>query len=308
MSKAEFIKRAFDASALIYNNGTSAEGLRINPVVWDARLREFQEKLLVVAPLAEQFDFTGPGSDLKVTIDERPSAAAALVETDTVSVSAFVTRQVTFSPVEYGTKYELSYAEAARSFFDVQERMMRKMGYALAEKKDALAWSTLIAGATTTVWSNSKTATSSLATTDLLNLGDVTRGIRAIENLYYVPDSLIISPTHKQNLMVDTSIVKLLDASQFGTRSAIANGLVGELMGLRVFVSHAPAITSNALDCLVLGRTRSGEGAFGLGTKRRVQMEADRDISFRKIEVVATEEYQFKVLHAGALCVIKTYA
>ena len=309
MSKVELSKRAFDANALIYNSGTNAEGLRINPVVWEQRLREFQEKLLVIAPLAEQFDFTGPGSDFKVTIDTPATAiSSSLVETDTVPVTAQTSRQVTFSPAEEGAKMELSYAEAARALFDMESRFMRKLGYMLAERKDKLAYDALVAAPTTAIFANAKTVNSDVASTDTLNLTDVTKAVAAIETLYYVADTLIISPKHKQQLMTDSAIVKLLDASQFGTRAAIANGLVGELYGLRVFMSHTPTVSSNRLKAIVLGRTRSGEAAFGLATKRAARMETDRDISFRQIKVVATEEYQFKVLHADAIAVITTYA
>lgn len=308
-SKVELIKRAFDSDALIYNTGTNAEGLRINPVVWEQRLREFQEKLLVLAPLAEQFDFTGPGSDLKVTIDTAPTAiSASLVETDVVPGVAQVSRQVTFTPAEEGAKMELSYAEAARALFDMESRFMRKLGYLLAERKDSLAYTALTAAPGQARFANGKTVNSDVASTDTLNLTDITKIVADIESDYYIADALIISPKHKQQLMTDSQIVKLLDASQFGTRAAIANGLVGELYGLRVFMSHTPAVDTNRLKAIVLGRTRSGEAAFGLGTKRAVRMETDRDIDFRQIKVVATEEYQFKVLHADAIGVITTYA
>lgn len=309
MQKAELIKRSFDANAVIYQGGVSAEGLRINPLVWEQRLREFQEKLLVVTPLAESFDFTGPGSDFKVTIDTAPTAlSSSLVETNTVGVSASATRQVVFTPSEEGTSMQLSYAEAARALFDVEGRFMRKLGYLLAERKDALAWTAISGGATTNLFSNAKTVSSDIATTDTLNLTDITKAVAAIESLYYVADTLIISPKHKQQLMTDSSIIKLMDAAQFGTRAAVANGLVGELYGLRVYMSHAPAVAANRLKAVVLGRTRSGEAAFGYATKRAALIETFRDIEFRQIKVVATEEYQFKVLHADAIATITSYS
>ena len=200
MNKKDFIKRAIDST-----NGFGtfqAEGAAVNPNIWDFRLRDYEEKLLVITPQAEQFDFRGAGTDYKVTIDDAPSAAAALTETVDVPISAFSTRNITFDPSEYGAAYQLSRSEAVRAFFNVAERMTKKLGYSMAQKKDALAYSTVKAGAGNSVIANSKTSSSLVASTDTLGYDEVTSAIRLIEEDIYTPMKMFISFKQKQDLFL----------------------------------------------------------------------------------------------------------
>ena len=230
----DFIKRAIDST-----NGFGtfqAEATAVNPNIWDYRLRDYEEKNLVLTPQAEQFDFTSPGSDYTVTIDEAPSAASALTETVDISISAFSTRNTTFTPAEYGAAYQLSRKEAVRAFFNVADRMTKKLGYSLALKKDALAYSTVIAGAGNAVIVNSKAAASALVSSDTLNYAALTQAIKLIEEDVYRPTKLFISHKQKQDLL---DLQSVNNAEKFGTREALARGLVGELFGLQIFVSHS---------------------------------------------------------------------
>ncbi len=304
MNSREFIKKALDTT-----NGfimsESAEAQAVNPNVWDYRLKEYEEKVLVVTPLAEYFDFRKPGVDYKVTIDEAPSVASALVETADVSISAFSTRNVTFSPSEYGAGYQLTRKEAVRAFFNVADRMVTKLGYSLAQKKDALAVSTIYNGATTTIYANSKTVATDIASTDTLKYIDITRAMDTIEQLYYTPDTMLINFRQKKQLLDLETVHK---ANEFGTRTAIQKGLVGELFGLQIFVSHSIPIESNKAKAIIMGSSRTGEKAFGYAVKRDPMIEKEYHARGRYWDIVAHEEYDFKVLHPDAICLLVTYA
>lgn len=302
MNKREFIKRTagvLDANAVLAS-GSSA----LNPNIWDTRIRDFEEKLLIITPLAEQFDFRGAGVDYKVTIDSRPSAAGALTETVDVSISTFSTRSVTFTPTEYGAAYQLTRKEAVRAFFNVAERMTRKLGYALAEKKDGLAVAILQSCATSTVMVNSKTQTSDLASTDTLNYETITRAALTVEDLYYMPDSLLINNKVKKSIL---DISGVTDVSKFGTRSAIEQGLLGELFGLKIYVSPIIGTTSHVTKSIVMGRSRTGEAAFAYAIKRDPIIEREYHALGRYWDVVAHEEYDFQCLHPDAICLIASY-
>jgi len=306
MNKREFIKRALDTSNAFIS--TDSEAVAVNPNIWDFRLRDYEEKNLVITPQVEQFDFRGPGVDYKVTIDEAPTAAAALVETDDVSISSFSTRNVTFTPTEYGAAYQLTRKEAVRAFFNVAERMVKKLGYALAQKKDGLAVTTINAGATHSVFANSKTIASDIASTDTIAYDDLTEAIRDIENSLYTPMKLFLSYGQKQQLL-DLQTVN--QADKFGTRSAVANGLIGELFGLEIFVSHSiTEETSGSATyhrAIVMGQSKTGEQALGYAIKRDPIIEREYHARGRYWDIVAHEEYDFQVLHPNALCLIYTY-
>ncbi len=311
MNKKEFIKRtvAMDTTnAFIYNGGAQAEAAAVNPNMWDTQLREFEEKALVVTPLAEQFDFRGAGVDLKVTVDDRPSAAGALTETVDVTVSAFTTRNVTFTPTEQGASYQLSRSEAVRAFFDVAARMTRKLGYSLAERKDTLAITELQTYASNTVIVNAKSNITDLASTDLLNLADLSTAMYNVRKNFYKPRYLLINAYQEHKLRTQTGTITLADAAQFGTRDMIERGFVGRLFGLDVYVSDTLAVSSNVSKAVVLGESHTGEQALAYAIKRDPIIEREYHARGRYWDIVAHEEYDFVLIHPDAVCLIATYA
>lgn len=302
MANKEFIKRALDTTNAFLSTG--AEATTVNPAIWDTMLRDFEEQNLVVANLAETFDFRSPGRDYTVTVDDAPSAAVELTETTDVAISAFSTRQVTFEPKEYGAAYQLTRKEAVRAFFDVAERMVRKLGYAMALKKDSLAITEVVNNATHSVVANN-VASSAIASTDTLGYSEITSAIQKIEGSYYRPKVLVINQFQKQQLLNLGTINK---ANEFGTRDAIQKGLVGELFGLAIYVTTALPVASSKAKALVLGVSQSGEGALGYAIKRDPIIEREYHARGRFWDIVGHEEYDFAALHPGAMCTIETYS
>lgn len=304
MNKTEFIKRALDTT-----NGfilsESSEAQAVNPNIWDRRLREYEEANLVFTPLCEQFDFRGDGVDFKVTIDETPSAAAELVETTDISITAFSTRNVTFTPNEYGAAYQLTRKEAVRAFFNVAERMVKKLGYAMALKKDTLGIATAVAGAGNSVLANSVAAATDLASTDTLGYDELTKGSRLIEDDLYTPKLIVVNPTQKQQLLDLQSVNR---ADEFGTRDAVQKGLIGELFGLKIFFTTQIATASNVAVAVMMGESGTGEQACGYAIKRDPIIEREYHARGRYWDIVGHEEYDFQVLHPNAICTISTYA
>lgn len=308
MNKREFIKRALDTSNAFISS--DSEATAVNPTIWNKKLREFEEQNLVIAPQAEVFDFRNEGGDYKVTIDEAPSAAAAVDETDDISISSFSTRNVTFDPSEYGAAYQLTRKEAVRAFFNVADRMVRKLGYKLALKKDALAVSEITGNTDiSSVTVNSVTDLSDLASTDGLKPDTVNRANSVIEKNYYTPTKLFISVTQKEDLLSSSN---LNEAHKFGTRDAIAKGLIGELYGNEVYVSHSITTTTAGTvtydQAILMGMSQTGEMGLGYAIKRDPIIEREYHARGRYWDIVAHEEYDFQILHPGSFCLINSYS
>lgn len=303
----EFIKRAIDSTNGFGTYATSAD--YVNPKIWDRRLKEFQEKLLVITPLAEFFDFRQPGVDLTVNIDEEPSAAAALTETVDVTISAFSTRTILFTPTEYGAAYQLSRKEAVRAFFNVAERMTRKLAYSMAVKKDALAYAEVIADASTNLFVNSKTAATALASTDTFDVTQLNKAARTIIGYQYIPDAAVISPKQQEDLL---NVSNLFKANEYGSREVILNGFVGRLAGFDIYVSHSVTNQTGATgpiwnEALCLGKTMTGEKALGYALKRDPIIEREYHARGRYWDIVGHEEYDFESLHPKAMVTIGSY-
>ena len=303
MNKKEFLKRAIDNATAFFTG--QAEATAVNPNVWDTKLREYEEANLVFTPLCEQFDFRGYGVDYTVTIDDTPSAAAALTETVDIPITAFTTRNITFTPTEQGAGYQITRKEAVRAFFNVADRMVKKLAYSMALRKDNLGLAVAVAGTGNSLMANGVTVATNLASTDTLGYDELTKGARLIEDDLYTPKLIIVNPTQKQQLL-DLQTVNRAD--EFGTRSAVEKGLIGELFGLKIYVTTQIATSSNVATAVMMGESGTGEVAVGYAIKRDPMIEKEYHARGRFWDIVGHEEYDFQVLHSNAICTVKTYA
>lgn len=299
---SKLVKRAFDSDAFTYVG--NSYGQAVAPAMYDEQVMEYQKKELVVAPLGRQIDFRKPGHSLTVTVDGAPTAASALVETNASSVQAITNRQVTFTPSEYGVEFQASYTEIEDGFLPFMENATEKIGYSLAAKKDAVALAALYSGATTTTFVNGKSASTDLVSTDVMDTTAIVDARVTIGQKLYRPYALVISRFQEGSLLKVSNIYK---ANEFGTRSAILNGLIGNLYGFDIFVSDSISATSNVEYAVALGKTQSNEAAFAVATSRDPMIEMDKDISYRMAKVVGTERYDVKVIHPDAVVAIGTY-
>jgi hypothetical protein len=166
MNTKGFLARAIDSNAFV---STDQYATVVNPSIWDTNLRDYEEKMIIYTNHVTTFDFRSPGRDYTVTIDAAPTAAAEVAETDAVAIQPITNRQVTFTPSERGSAMQTTRKELARAFFSVMENMSKKLGYALALKKDATGVSVAQAGATTKLVVND-VASSAIAASDVLSL------------------------------------------------------------------------------------------------------------------------------------------
>lgn len=305
MDKQAFIKRAVDSFGANAFVTTNSYAQAVNPAMYDTQLRDYQSKNLVYTLYgAQSFDFRAPGKSWTVTIDGAPTAASDLVETNAVAIQAMSNRQVTFTPTERGVGFEVSLNEVEDSFFSVMENMTKKVGYALAMKKDAVGIAAAIASATTKLVADN-VASSDIASSNTLKLSDFTRAVRAIKNLYYTPTVAFICPSQEEQVL---NISQVQKANEFGTRSAIENGLIGQLFGVKIYVSHSVAVSSNKAKMVVQGVTGSGEAAVGYAIKRDATIGFEEQKVLRKYTVFGTERYDFQVLHPDAIVTVESYA
>jgi len=303
MDKKEFLKRAVGEVGANGFFQSTAGAVAVNPNIWDYNLKKFIEQSIIVTPLAEQIDFRSPGVDFKVTIDLAPSIATAQTDTSEVAVSAFSTRNLTMTPAEYGARYQITKGEAVRAFFNVAEKMVSKLGYSMALKKESLAISTLTAS-TNNVIVNSKTAVTAIASTDTFNMALLAKGIQSMKLKYYKPKYLVINPV-MENALLNTA--NLYKANEFGSRDVIANGYVTTLYGVQVFVSDVLS-TGTSAKAILLGETKTGEKAFGYAVKRDPAIERQYFAATRLWDIVGTEEYGFSLFHEDAVFTLQCYA
>ena len=304
LNKYELVEKAIDSSGF---QTTAASADYINPEIWNRMLLEHTESQLVIAKLGRQYNdlLNRPGDVLDVAVDAEPTEASALTESSDVTIDTLSFTQVQFTPTEYGAAYQLSDKEARRSFFDLMQNIVKKLGYRMALKKEKLVISTLAAGAGNSYMANGKTATSDIGSSDTIDELDIVQTRALIKADKYVPTTLIIGVEQEADLL---SSAAFQDASKYGSRDAILGGFIGRAFGLDIYWSDLITAASNVETALMLGVSKSGEESFGICQKKLPGVETERHALGRYTDFVGVEEYDIQILHANAIATLKSYA
>lgn len=278
----------------------------VNPEYWDKNLMSFLEKNLVIADKAKVFDniLGQDGDSFHVTIDAAPTAAAAVAETDDITVSAFETMtQVTFTPTEYGKAYQLHDKEARRGFINAMQNMTMKLGYALALGRDSVAVTLLQSGAGNSYVVNGVAATA-LASSDKLDYPSIVRACRLIKEDLLVPRYLFVNAKGFEDLSLDQNF-KFVEHA--GTDETLRAGRIGRIYGLDVYETTQIAVSSNETKAIVLGVDQMGEPCFGIGRKLLPELRTQAWALGRYTDIRAVEEWDMKVLRANGICTVSHY-
>jgi N4-gp56 family major capsid protein len=302
MEFKEFVMNAIDTSG--FQSTATAAGY-INPEIWNREVLRHVEDTIVVAKFAKVYnDILGaPGDTLNVTINSAPAVAAAVLESNDVTIAAYVTTQVVFTPTEYAFAYALSDKEARRAFYDVASDMAKKIGYALALERDTLAVALLQAETGNAVVANGVIA-SNLTTSDTLDWDDIINAKVKIMEDKLIPKVLIVSPGQLGQLMKTAAF---RDASQFGGRETILGGELKTLGGLTVVYSTLVTPSSNKTKAIMLGVDMSGESPFGICVKANPTIRSQRFELGRYTNFVGVEEYHFAILRGNGVSTIQSY-
>lgn len=303
MDKFELVQKAIDSSGF---QTSAASAAYINPEIWNTQLLEHEESQLVVAKLARVYNdlLNRPGDTLDVAVDAEPTAASALTESSDVSIDTLTFTQIQFSPTEYGAAYQVSDKEARRSFFDLMGNIVKKLGYRMALKKETAAIALLQASAGNSINANA-VVTSDITTSDTLDETDIVNARKEIKKDQYYPTTLIVGVDQEADLL---KLNVFNDASKYGGREAILGGKIGMAFGLDIYWSDLITASSHVETAIMLGVSKSGEEAFGICQKYLPSIETQRFARGRYTDFVGVEEYDMKVLHANAICTIKSYA
>ena len=199
MEAKEFIAKAYDNNA--FTTAKTSAGY-INPEIWNKEVLDHVKANLVVAPLGKSYNdlLDKPGDTLNITVGTEPAAAAAVAESDAVSITDFAKTQVVFSPTEYGAAYQLTNKEKSRSFINLMQDMTAQLGYQLALKKDSVCVSLLQSSAGNTVVANG-VASTDIASSDTIDYDDIVNGKKEVMKDKLVPKYLIVGAEQYADLL-----------------------------------------------------------------------------------------------------------
>jgi N4-gp56 family major capsid protein len=303
MNKEEIVMQAIDSNG--FQSTATAAGY-INPEIWDKQVLAFLQANLVVEPLGKKYTtlLGAPGDTLNVTIESTPAVAAAVDESADVTIAAYVTTQVVFTPTEYAFAYALSDKEARRAFYDVSMGMAQKIGYALALKRDSVAVALLQGGAGNAVVANN-VVYSALASSDTLDFDDIAKAAKEIRMDQLIPKQIILSPGQIEQLSKSTLFVTTLP--QGGDVSNVLGGKIGRIYGMDVYWTAQITPSASKSKGLMLAVDQFGEPSFGVCYKSNPAIRSQRFELGRYTNFVGVEEYDMKVLRANGICTVSSY-
>lgn len=304
----KIVQNAIGASG--FTTDDTAAGY-VNPSYWNRQVLAFLEEKLVVADKAKVYDdlLGQDGASLAVTIDATPTAAAAVAETDDVTIAVQSHTQVVFTPSEYAKAFQLHDKEARRSFIPQMQNMAKKIGYALALGRDDAAVA-LVTGtdAGNHVVANglaTSTVASDIATSDTLDFIDIVSACKEIMDDKLVPRYLFVGTAGFAALAKSSTFVQV-DAA--GSNETLREGLVGRVFGLDVFWTTQITPSSSVETGAVVGVDQLGEPCFGICRKALPEIRTERHELGRYTDIVGVEEWDMKFLRANGACRLRYHS
>jgi len=301
----KLLLRAFPTNT--FDSAEAAAGY-LNPQIWNRKIEEFAQANLVIAPLGIQNDelFNKPGTQLNIAVDAA-IVAEALTETTSIPVSSLSYTQVTVTPTEYGGAFQITRKEIDRAFNNLLDEKAASAGYALAKIKDSTIYAALVSGTGSTIYPNSVTVDTDLASTDIMSTDLIADGINALRLNDREARYLVVHP-YQENELLKTS--DFIDASKYGGREVVMNGEIGKYLGLRVFsttqaTTAGVGITSSdtGYNALILGPR-----SFVIARKRAPTIDTKYEPLDRAFTVAYVEDWAASVLNANEIVTMVTYA
>lgn len=303
------------------DTGTAGVGLEFKPEVFSRNLIERMEQQYVLAGEFEQIVIprnqgnlvipgVGGGADLYIISDSSAD------DISKITASSPGTRNVTLSPITFGTRVEINETALEDSIIDVINQFTlpelertgaRKLEQAIIDGDTAathqdsdvtssadprVAWDGLRKLAITeTDLSNTATTVTDLTTL----FGGMTNGTSVYNDKRLI--RLLINSKTKFALMGIGDVYRV-DGS--GQRAAILSGELPDILGVPIIESELVRKDLNAsgvYDGVIFNRTiliAFNKMGFAVGIKRDMTLESDKDITTQRRRVVMTMRMAFK--------------
>jgi N4-gp56 family major capsid protein len=248
------------------------------PEIWASRVLEFMQSRLVLGGLP-QFQNTDllnkPGDILHLPIfDQISTEAAAATEGSAAAITEITSSELTATPSTYKNAVELTDEMLERTnVVTFMDEAMRRLGYGMAlklEKDIRVKLEAAVNAGANAGQLVDKTGSQFAATF----FADARRIIR--KNAPNVQPNEFIAVVHPDHMIALEKDTQFVDASVYGSSTALLTGEIGKFLGIRMLVSDVgrqgaadfDSDATNDQDCWVLG-----PDAFRVVWKRKPQVK-----------------------------------
>lgn len=226
------------------NIGTTAANV-FRPNIWSKEVLMFVKSNLVLLPLVKHYDADVRAGGQTLEIPNVSTITANLKAQNTVVTLNYNTE--TKTTVTLNKHYESSFLVEdivkVQSAYDLRSDYTKAAAYAIAEKVDYT-----LASEMTTAWTN--------ASQTVGTYGSAIDDVKILAVNRYLDDakapqterSLVVTPKGKQEMLNIDKYIRYDAIGIGGTENSIRNGQIGEIYGVKVYMSQNLVVVDTATD------------------------------------------------------------
>jgi N4-gp56 family major capsid protein len=208
------------------------------PNVWSQEALRARESNLVLVPLVKHYDreIASKGQTVEIPNVSNLTANLKVANTQVTLNSPTETKTTVTINQHYECSVLIEDIVDAQSAYDLAQEYTAKVGYALAEKMDYFVATKLNAGGTYTIGQYGA----------VLNDQVILAANRYLDDAKAPPTdrALVVTPQGKQEMLNIDKYIRYDAIGKSGTDNSIANGQIGEIYGVRVYMSQNLVVTA----------------------------------------------------------------
>jgi N4-gp56 family major capsid protein len=284
--------------ALGTNQMTSTTGSVFRPNVWTAEALEARQKNLVLVPLVKHYDrdIKSSGQTVEIPNISNLSANAKAANTQVTLNAPTETKTTLTINQHYESSVLIEDFLDAQAAYDLAAEYTKKTGYAIAEKMDSFVATdmtnnfTQVLGAYGTALSDTTILIANRYLDDAKAPGD--------------GRNLVVSPQGKQELLAIDKYVRYDALGIGGSDNSIKNGQIGEIYGIKVFMSQNLVVTAGTptQNNHLLFHTE----AYAIAVQKDMKFETQRKVEYLGDLYVCSALWGGKVLRTDHGVTIKS--
>mgnify|MGYP001571991861 CR=1 FL=1 len=205
------------------------------------------------------------------------------------------------TPAPYYSAVQVTEDTVEEVNIDVLADATTYIAEALAQYEDVQILSTGQSNAGNSVFGGDATSNATLDTGDILTTDLFANAIREIRKDRYQPDVCFLAPDQENVFLKDSQFV---NAAQYGSNKVVANGELGEYLGVKIIVTNNVATvspnTGTAHACVMWDSKKS----LVLALKHDIRIKSDYYVPSGNYRIVGRLKFAVGVLFSDAICKI----
>jgi N4-gp56 family major capsid protein len=268
------------------------------PNIWAKELLRAREKNLVLVPLVKHYDrdIKSAGQTVEIPNLSNLTATAKAANTQVTLNGPTETKQTLTIDQHYESSFLVEDFADAQSMYDMAAEYTEKAGYAIAEKMDSTLAVAMTAGFTQTVGAFGTALSDANILTAIQYLDDAK-----------APTSdrvFVVLPQGKRELLSIDKYIRYDAIGVGGSENSIRSGQIGEIYGVKVFMSHNLSYTAGSPN--QNNHLMFHKDAAAIAVQKEIKTEHQRKTEYLGDLYVASALWGVKVIRADHGVLVKS--